>query len=77
LAADLCLVVFLIPEVEECGHARRGFKHDIAAVASIAAVRAAARDEFFSPKTACTIAAAPGFNMDTDFIDKHWCTVSA
>jgi hypothetical protein len=76
LATDFCFVVFLIPEVEERGHARRRFKHDIAAVAAVATVRPAARHELFAPKTACAVAAAAGFDMDTDFIDKHRRTVS-
>jgi hypothetical protein len=71
LATDFCFVVFLVPEVEERGHARRRFKHNTAAVAAIATVRSAARHEFFASKTACAVAAAAGFDMDTDFIDKH------
>jgi hypothetical protein len=77
LATDFCFIVFLIPEVEKRGHARRRFKHDIAAVSAVAAVRPSARDEFFAPKTACAVAAASGFDMDTDFIDKHRYTDSA
>ena len=76
LAAGFCFVVFLVTEVEERGHARRRFKYDIAAVAAVATVRPAARDEFFAPKAACTVAAAAGFDMDTDFIDKHRRTAS-
>jgi hypothetical protein len=52
LATDFCFVVFLVPEVEERGHARRCFKHDITAVASVAAVRPAAGHELFASKTA-------------------------
>jgi hypothetical protein len=77
LATDFCFVMFLVPEVEERGHTRRRFKHDITAVAAVATVRPAARHEFFAPKTACAVAAAAGFDMDTDFIDKHRRTVSA
>jgi hypothetical protein len=69
--------VFLVPEVEERGHARRRFKHDIAAVATVATVWPAARHEFFAPKTACAVAAAAGCDTDTDFIDKHRRTVLA
>ena len=77
LATDFRFVVFLVPEVEERGHARRRFKYDIAAVAAVATVRSAARHEFFASKTAGAVAAAAGFDMDTDFIDKHRRTVSA
>jgi hypothetical protein len=77
LATDFCFIVFLVPEVEERSHARRCFKYDIAAVASVATVRPAARHEFFSPKTACAVAAAAGCDMDTNFIDKHRRTISA
>ena len=77
LAANCCFVVLLIPEVEECGHARRRFKYDIAAVAAIAPVRPAARHEFLAPKAACAVAAAAGCDTDTDFIDKHRSTVLA
>jgi hypothetical protein len=77
LATDFRLVVFLVAEVEERGHARRCFKYDIAAVAAIAAVRSATRYELFASKTARAVAAAAGCDMDTDFIDKHRCTVSA
>ena len=76
LAADFCFVVFLVPEVEERSHARRRFKHDIATVAAVTAVGPAAGHELFAPKTACAIAASAGFDMDTDFIDKHRRTVS-
>jgi hypothetical protein len=76
LATDFRFVVFLVAEVEERRHARRRFKHDIAAVAAIATVRSAARHEFFASKTACAVAAVAGFDMDTDFIDKHRRTVS-
>jgi hypothetical protein len=77
LATDFCFVVFLVPEVEERGHARRGLKHNIATMAAIAAVRPAARDELFAPKTAGSVTAVSGFDMDTDFIDKHQGTISA
>ena len=77
LATDFCFIVFLVPEVEERGHARRRFKHDVASVAAIATVRPTARHEFFTPKTAGAVAAAAGCDMDTDFIDKHRRTVSA
>ena len=76
LAAGPCFVVVLVPEVEERGHARRHFKHDIAAVAAVATVRPTARHEFFASKAACAVAAAAGFDMDTNFIDKHRQTVS-
>jgi hypothetical protein len=76
LATGFGFVVSLVPEVEERGHARRRFKHDTAAVAAIATVRPAAWHEFFAPKTACAVATAAGFDMDTDFIDKHRRTVS-
>ena len=76
MATDFRFVVFLVAEVEERRHARRRFKHDIAAVAAIATVRSATRDEFFASKTACAVSAASGFDMDTDFIDKHRRTVS-
>jgi hypothetical protein len=52
LAADFCFIVFLVPEVEERGHARRRFKYDIATMATVATVGSAARHEFFAPKTA-------------------------
>jgi hypothetical protein len=68
--------VFLVPEVEERGHARRRFKYDVAAVAAVATVRPAARHEFFAPKAARAITTAAGCDMDADFIDKHRCTVS-
>jgi hypothetical protein len=77
LTTDFCFIVFLVAEVEERGHARRRFKHDIAAVPAVATVRPATRHEFFATKTAGAVAAAAGFDMDTDFIDKHRRTVSA
>jgi len=52
------------------------FKYDTSAVAAVATVRPAARHELFAPKAACAVAAAAGFDMDTDFIDKHRRTVS-
>jgi hypothetical protein len=52
LATDFCFIVFLVSEVEERGHARRCFKHDMTAVATVATVWPAARHEFFAPKTA-------------------------
>ena len=76
LATDFCFVMFLVPEVEERGHARRRFKYDIAAVAAISAIRPAARHELFAPKTACAVAPSAGCDTDTDFIDEHRHTVS-
>jgi hypothetical protein len=77
LPTYFCFVVFLVPEVQKRGHTRRRFKHDITAVPTVATVRPSARDEFFAAKTACAVAAAAGFDKDTDFIDKHRRTVSA
>jgi hypothetical protein len=76
LATDFCFVVFLVSEVKERGHARRRFKHDIAAMAAVPAVRPAARHELFAPKTACAVAPSACCDTDTDFIDKHRRTVS-
>jgi hypothetical protein len=76
-AAGFSFVVFLVPEVEERGHARRRFEYDIAAVTAVATVRPASRHKFFPTKAACAVTASAGFNMDTDFIDKHRRTVSA
>jgi hypothetical protein len=73
---DFRFVVLLVPEVKERGHARRSFKHDTAAVAAVPAIRPATGHELFAPKTACAVAASTGCDMDTDFIDKHRCTVS-
>jgi hypothetical protein len=69
--------VFLVSEIEERAHTSRRFKYDITAVAAIATVGPAAWDEFFTTKTAGAVAAISGFNVDTDFIDKHRRTVSA
>jgi hypothetical protein len=71
LATDLSFVVFLVAEIQKCGHARGRFKQNVAAVTAVTTVRPAARDKFFAPKTACAVTTTAGFDMDMDFIDKH------
>ncbi len=49
---------------------RTRHKNNVPAPPAIAAIRSAARDEFFPPETAATIAPVAGFGMDSDLIDK-------
>jgi hypothetical protein len=51
---------------------RSGHEH-VAAVASVAAGRAAAGDEFFAPEGHAAVAAVSGFYANFGFIDKHRC----
>src|SRR5580704_16387309 len=46
-------------------------KDYVAAVASIAAARAAARDVFLPAKSQATVAAVAGFDQNSNFIDEH------
>lgn len=50
-----------------------GFEDDIAAAASIAARRAATRDEFLPSKRHAAVAAVSGFYFDPCLINKHTC----
>jgi hypothetical protein len=44
---------------------------DTAAIAAVAAARAAPRDEFLSAEGDATMSAVPGLNCDFGFVDEH------
>ncbi len=67
----LRLVMSLVAEVEEGGEPVGGCEHDIAAVSAVSSVRAAAGNEHFPAETAAAVAAATGFDGNSDFIDEH------
>jgi hypothetical protein len=50
---------------------RIGFEINAAAVAAIAAGRAAARNVFFTPKRDTAVAAVAGFYIDFGFVNEH------
>ena len=50
---------------------------DGAAVASIAAARSAARDEFFAPEREASSSAVPGCDLNVDFVDENCATPAA
>jgi hypothetical protein len=51
--------------------ARLGDHDDAAAVAAVAAIWSAPGNVLFAPKAHATVAAAAGFDFDSDAIDEH------
>ena len=48
-----------------------GHKNNVAAMAAVAAARAAARDVLFPAKGQAAVAAIARLDQDSDFIDEH------
>ena len=67
----LGLVVAVVDEADETLLAVGRFENDVASGAAVAAVRAAARHEFFTVKAAAAVAAVTGLDRDDRFIHKH------
>ena len=58
-------------EGDECVDMGAGDGVDGPALASVAAVRTAARDELLAPEAHAAGAAVPGLYEDVDFVDEH------
>ena len=70
IAAALCLEVLLITVVDQGVEAGDRLHHDVAALAAIAAVRAAELDEFFTPERHAAVPARAGRNINLGFIEE-------
>jgi hypothetical protein len=68
--AALGLVVPPVLEVEQRRQLAVGDHHDRAAVATVAARRAAARDAVFAPHRRRAVAAIAGLHVDDGFVDE-------
>ena len=64
VVAALRLEVLRVTKVDKRVQPFNGFKHDVATLAAIAAIRPAIFDEFFAPKTDRANAARPRFDID-------------
>jgi hypothetical protein len=68
----------LMAEIDQGIEIFVGFQPNAAAIAAIAAIGAAERDEFFASKTDAAVAAIPGEHLDFGFVDEfHDAIVSA
>jgi hypothetical protein len=68
--AVLSLVGSLDAEIRERVDARRRPQIDAAAVAAVAAIRPAERNEFFAPKARAAAAAVAGLHLESCFVDE-------
>ena len=64
-------VQVLVLEIEQGALARVDLQDDMAAVASVAAVRTAARHVLLAPETAASVAAASGLHVNSRKVDEH------
>ena len=64
-------VFALIAEIHQRVHVRVGEQHNVAAVAAVAAVRAAVLHKFFAMERDRAVAAVSGLRGDFNLIDKH------
>ena len=61
----------VIEKVGEIVDVLVGHQHDVAAVAAVAAIRAAVRNILLAPKADAAVAAATSLDFNGDAIDKH------
>ena len=76
VASALGFVFGIEAEVDERVVALAGFHDDVAALAAVAAGRAAAGDELLAAEGQAAVAAVAGFDSDCGFVDEHrWLLV--
>ena len=74
LPPRLRLEVLLVAVVDQRVEAGDRLDHDVAALAAVAAVRAAELDEFLAPERHAAVAARAGRDIDLGFIEEfHGC----
>ena len=72
IAAVLRLVFALVAEIRQCGKMGGHHKHNIAALAAVAAVGAARRHIFFTVKGHRAVAAVACLQFDFCLVNKHF-----
>jgi hypothetical protein len=63
--------MFLLAESSQIIDAGRGADDDVTAVAAVAAIWSASRDELLAPEADATFAAAPADYFDLNTVDEH------
>src|SRR6185369_6632439 len=71
VGSALGVIVALVPEVEQRGERGIGFEEHGAAIASVAAVGAAAGDELLATEAHAPGAAVAALHEDVDLVDEH------
>jgi hypothetical protein len=66
--------MFLVAQIEQGREPMGGHKHDVAPIAAVSAVGAAAGHKHFPSEAANAVSAPTGLDHDPYFIDKQVCS---